>query len=164
MDKIQWIRDLVLAEQNMEETGMIDVTAGFDPEKDLENETVEFLHDLKAGFVEASSAFNQMKGSQLGNIKIYGISKTKADFMLFRNGFKLIFSMRHPGQVAIRMNHIGTTFIPGAPAEETNQHEDHLKASWGAFGELQWTFKNQPIKIDYLIRYYMSRFVRESAK
>src|SRR4051812_1889016 len=91
MDRISWIKDLVLAEQQMEDSGIIDMSAGFDAEKELEDATIEFLADLKTGFIEAASTFNQLKGSALGTIKIYGISKTRADFMLFRNGFKLIF-------------------------------------------------------------------------
>lgn len=166
MDKIQWIKDLVLAEQQMEETGMVDFTAGFDPEQNLEEETVDFLRDLKTAFIDSAAAFNQLKGSHLGNIKIYGISKTKADFMLFRNGFKLIFAMKQPGTVAVRFSHIGSTFIPGAaPVEETAvSAEDILKANWGPFGDLTWTFKNQVIRFEYLVRFYLSRFVRESAK
>ena len=42
--------------------------------------------------------------------------------------------------------------------------EDLLIARWGAFGDLNWTFHEQPIKNEYLVRYYMTRFVRESAK
>ena len=165
MDKLRWIKDLVLAEQEMEETGVVDISAGFDPEENLKKETIEYLKELKVAFVEAASAFNQLKGSNLGNIKIYGISKTAADFMLFRNGFKMIFSMRQPGSVTIRFNHIGTNFIPGSPAAEPETSDEHsLKAIWGAFGDLSWQFQGKLIKIDYLVRYYMSRFVKESAK
>lgn len=163
MDKLQWIKDLVLAEQKMEESGEIDITAGFDPEQSLQVETIDFLRDLKTSFVEAASAFNQLKGSQLGNIKIYGISKTQADFMLFRNGFKLIFSCKSPGVIGVRFFLLGSSYFPGT--ENPRQpEEDVLRAEAGAYGDLQWTFNKQRIRLDYLIRYYMSRFVRESAK
>ncbi|MEZ4872457.1 MAG: hypothetical protein R2827_09495 [Bdellovibrionales bacterium] len=33
MDKLQWVKDLVLAEQKMEESGMIDMQKGFDAKK-----------------------------------------------------------------------------------------------------------------------------------
>ncbi len=165
MDKLQWIRDLVLAEQQMEESGVVDFSAGFDPERNVHAATVDFMSDLKSSFVEAAAAFNQLKGSSLGLIKIYGISQTPADFMLFRNGFKLIFSLRKPGLVGVRFNQIGASFLPGAaPAEETIAKEDLLKAAWGAFGELKWTYNDQLINLDYLVKYYMSRFIRESSK
>lgn len=167
MNRIKWIKDLVIAEQHMEETGMVDFTAGFDPESSLEEQTIEYLRDLKTAFIETASAFNELKGSGLGTLKIYGISKTKADFMLFRNGFKLIFSMSRPGAVSIRFNHIGAAFIPGVtqdPQEIKPPDEDWLKAKWGAFGDLVWTYKEQEVKLDYMVRYYITRFVRESAK
>ena len=168
MDKLNWIKELVRAEQEMEESGMVDFSAGFDPDRALLDETMGFMGDLKAAFVESSSAFNQLKGSTVGRIKIYGISNTEADFMLFRNGFKLVFSAVEPGLVAIRFIHIGSTFIPGQSVEDTATHtnmtEDILESHWGAFGDLIWAYKGQPVKLDYLVRYYLSRFIRESAK
>jgi hypothetical protein len=41
---------------------------------------------------------------------------------------------------------------------------DQLRASWGAFGQLIWTYNEHEIDINYLIRYYMSRFVKDSAR
>ncbi len=165
MEKISWIKDLVLAEQSMEDTGMVDMTAGFDAEKELEDATSEFLSDLKSAFVESSAAFNQLKGSAVGTIKIYGISKTRADFMLFRNGFKLIFSLKHPGLITVTFNTTAPHFVPGQAAESPSTAPvDSLKAKWGAYGELVWTSNDLPINLDYLIRYYLSRFVKESAK
>ncbi|MCB0366749.1 MAG: hypothetical protein H6624_10810 [Bdellovibrionaceae bacterium] len=164
MDKLQWIRDLVLAEQQMEESGVVDFSAGFDPGKDVDQATIEFMNDLKAAFVESASAFNQLKGSSVGNVKIYGISKTKSDFMLFRNGYKLIFALRKPGLIGIRFNLIGSSFLPGQEPEQVSGKEDLLKAAWGAFGELKWTYNDQLINLDYLVRYYLSRFIRESSK
>lgn len=147
----------------MEDSGVIDMTAGFDHEKQLEDSTIDFLNDLKLAFVEAASTFNQLKGSTLGHIRIYGISKTRADFMLFRNGYKLIFNMRQPGVVAIQYSAAVAQYLPGQnPTQELGQ--DHLTAQWGAFGQLNWTYNDRPIQLDYLIRYYMSRFVRDSAK
>ena len=64
MDKITWIKDLIRAEQQMEESGMIEITTGFEPEKQLHNETLLFLNSLKREFVDTTTAFNQMKGSQ----------------------------------------------------------------------------------------------------
>lgn len=172
MDKMQWIKDLVKAEQAMEESGVIDVTAGFDPNKHLSEATFDFMRDLKAAFVESAASFNQLKGSTIGTVKIYGISNTVADFMLFRNGYKLIFTVAGPGILNVRFNTIGNQFFPqpqpGAPQPQQAQQApgsgDVLKASWGAFGELNWTYDGKPINLDYLIRYYMTRFIRESTK
>lgn len=162
---MSWIKELVLAEQQMEEAGVVDMEAGFDPARQVEEATVDFINDLKAGFVEAASAFNQLKGSTLGHIRIYGISKTKADFMLFRNGYKLIFSMRQPGLITVSYSSAVAHYVPGqAKPEDGQSAADMLRATWGAFGQLIWTYNDHEIKIDYLIRYYMSRFVKDSAR
>jgi hypothetical protein len=163
VEKLSWIKELVLAEQQMEEAGVVDMEAGFDPARQLEEATVEFINDLKASFVEVASAFNQMKGSTLGHLRIYGISKTKADFMLFRNGYKLIFSLRQPGMIAVTYSNAGAHYVPGSAREDAIP-TDLLKAAWGAFGQLVWTYNEHTINIDYLVRYYMSRFIKDSAR
>lgn len=163
---MNWIKDLVIAEQQMEDTGMVDMTAGFDPERELEEASLEFMTDLKTAFVEAAATFNQLKGSSVGTIKIYGISKTKADFMLFRNSYKLIFALKNPGLISISFNSTSALYVPGQGASEPTSlgPMETLKARWGAYGELIWTSNDMQINIDYLIRYYMCRFVRESTK
>lgn len=152
----------------MEESGVIDFSAGFDPEKQLQEQTVGFLTQLKDNFVEYSSAFNQMKGAAFGGIKIYGIAKTDADFMMFRNGFKLLFSMKAPGSISVNFQYQGSGFVPGTAAAEkiaeSLMNEDRIEARWGAFGEIIWTHKELQVNPDYLVRYYLSRFIRESAK
>lgn len=163
MEKLSWIKELVLAEQQMEEAGVVDMEAGFDPARALEEATVEFINDLKAAFVEAASAFNQLKGSTLGHLRIYGISKTQADFMLFRNGYKLIFSLKSPGVITVSVSSAGAHYVPGT-APEVDTPKDLLQAAWGAFGQLVWTYHDHQINIDYLVRYYVSRFVKDSAR
>ena len=164
MEKLSWIKELVLAEQQMEEAGVVDMEAGFDPARQLEEATLDFIQDLKASFIESASAFNQLKGSTHGHLRIYGISKTKADFMLFRNGYKLIFSMRMPGLIAISYSAAGAHYVPGTVQPNEEEPKDVLKATWAAFGQLTWTYNDHPINIDYLVRYYMSRFVKDSAR
>lgn len=164
MGKLDWIKELVHAEQQMEEAGVVDMTAGFDPQRQIEEATIDFLMDLKLAFVEVTSAFNQMKTTGLGQIKIYGISKTKADFMLFRNGYKLIFSMSRPGEIRIFQTATNPQFYFQTSNEEMGIETQVLSAEWGAFGQMSWTYKGQPINLDYLVRYYVSRFVKDSAK
>ncbi len=164
MEKLSWIKELVLAEQQMEEAGVVDMEAGFDPSRQLEEATLEFMQDLKASFIEAASAFNQMKGSTHGHLRIYGISKTKADFMLFRNGYKLIFTLRQPGLIGISYSTAGSHYIPGAAKNDEEETKDLLRAKWAAFGQLIWTYNDHTINIDYMVRYYMSRFVKDSAR
>jgi hypothetical protein len=110
------------------------------------------------------SAFNQLKGSSIGTLKLYGISKTEVDFMLFRNGFKLIFSVKRPGIIGIKFNSIGNPIFSNANSRDADDGSDNLRARWRAFGELEWTYDDKKINLDYLVRYYMTRFVKESTK
>lgn len=166
MNSIDWIKDLVLAEQQMEEEGVIDLSLQT-PDSLLKEESLTFLREIKAAMVESASAFNQLKASNTGTVKIYGISNTEADFMLFRNGFKLIFSLRQPGEIEVYYSLIGSHFltpqteIESAPA---GHEKELLRARWGAFGELSWSHRELPVRLDYLVRHYFSRFIRESTK
>ncbi len=168
MNDLSWIKDLVRAEKEMEESGMVDIGAGFDTDRTLQSESFKYLENLKSQFVESASAFNQMRGLSVGGVKIYGISNTHTDFMLFRNGFKLIFSLKRPGEISIRFSFQGAGLIPGANASETSSEdigsEDLIQARWGAFGELAWVYRDKQVKSDYLVRYYLSRFIKESTK
>jgi hypothetical protein len=170
METISWIKELVKAEQQMEESGLVDMSFGFDTDRILVNETVQFLLALKTEFVDTSTTFNELKPSALGRIKIYGIAKTHADFMLFRNGFKMIFALKSPGQIAIRFNFIGTNYIPAPGSLEAiqasqNVMDEHIvEAKWGAFGELAWTYQGLPVKMEYMVRHYMTLFIKESSK
>lgn len=174
MEKLDWIKDLVSAEEQMEESGLIDMSLGFDQDRALISETIQFLLQLKTEFVDAATCFNELKTSALGRIKIYGIAKTHADFMLFRNGFKMIFSMKNPGSISIRFNFIGSQLITtGAHSvnnmiKDSNLSSSHdeqtLDASWGPFGEIEWKFQGQNFKVPFLIRHYLRIFLQESAK
>lgn len=171
MEKIDWIKDLVRAEKQMEDSGIVELTPSFDPQRILAFDTLQFLLKIKTEVVDAISAFNELKNSPVGRIKIYGIAKTHADFMLFRNGYKMIFSIKSPGQIGIRLNFIGSSFVPQPGQMNTSLQEtqniidEHiLEAQWGAFGEVFWTFKGHPLKIDYLVRHMLSIFVKESSR
>lgn len=168
MEKLEWLKALVQAEQELEESGMFDTSAGFDAKKILEAETIDFLTDLKMALTEAATTFNELKSSPLGTVKIYGIAKTQADFMLFRNGYKLVFSMLQPGKIAVRFNFVSASYITKPMSEnepsKMGMMEDNLEAQAGIFGDVQWIYQGQPIRIDSAVRYYFSRFLQDSIK
>ncbi len=167
-DQWNWVRDLVKTEEQMEETGVIDLSTQVDEDKALVKETFYFLHRLKNEFIEATQAFNSLKTSPLGRIKIYGIAKTEADFMLFRNGFKMIFSFKNPGMVSIRFNFFGPQYLPNAAGNQSSAAqlmEEHLvETKKGPFHDITWTFQDQPFQIPALVKYHLTLFIRESAK
>lgn len=172
-DPWAWVRDLVKAEEQIDETGTVDLQIGFDNEKALQRETQQLLIQIKERMVDTANRFNQLKTSPLGTVKIYGIARTPADFMLFRNGFKMIFAQRNSGSIAIRMNFISPT--PFAPTQAgsnpmdaagaTSLMDEHvILAKKGVFGEVLWTFREQAITLDALVKYHFSLFVKESSR
>jgi hypothetical protein len=169
MSKLDWVKELVRAEEQMEESGVVDLTGHLESERLLITETLGLLETLKNEFIESATAFNELKASALGRIKIYGIAKTQADFMLFRNGFKMIFSFSEPGKISIRFNflapQLSTTSIPSVNSTSQSLMEEHLLiAKKGPFHEINWTFQEHPINIGALVRYHLSLFIKESAK
>ena len=165
METLNWIRDLVLSEQKMEEDGVIDFSADLGFTTDLKNESIDFLSELKTNFIETAAAFNQLRSNTDGSVKIYGISGKEADFMLFRNGYKLIFSMKEAGTLSIRFHNIGV-LVPQLNEGEAkaDPNEALIIATSGPFGELTWKYQGQDIKMNHMVRYYFSRFIKESAR
>ena len=91
-----WIKDLVRLEQNMETAGEISLPETQPSKEQLIEHTLEFMRQLRTAFAAHAAVFNHIKGF-LGSLRIYGIADTQADFMLFRHGHKLVFSVREPG-------------------------------------------------------------------
>ena len=157
-----WIKNLAHQEEQVDKTGQIPYSnpSSTPSEEELREHTVEFLKQLRVAFTQSISFFNQLKG-YMGSIRIYGITGREADFMLFRGGSKMIFSMKEAGLIMVRFSSLETS-LPGQ--EHSHHPADYIKGVWGAFGELKWTYNNQAIRIDYLIRHYMTHFARSSLR
>lgn len=162
-----WIRELVSADEQIEKSVMIDMNLGLDTQRILVNETIAYLLRLKTDFAEAAGNFNELKPSALGRIKVYGIAKTHADFMLFRNGYKMIFAIKNSGLISIRFHYVGNMAIP-QPQQKENvtivMDEELIEAKWGAFEEVLWTYKGMNFKSEYLVRHYLTTFIKESSR
>jgi len=160
-----WIKNLAQQEDRMESTGVVHFQSP-DPiqgtQEELKEHSIEFLKQLRVAFTQNVSVFNQIK-SYVGTIRIYGINDTPADFMLFRNGYKLVFSMKTPGSICIRFLNIDS-LVPNDKKDSSSPMIDYLDGVWGPFGELKWAHKNRPLQIDFLIRYYMTLFVKNSIR
>ncbi|MGZ3689885.1 MAG: hypothetical protein ACXVAX_00190 [Pseudobdellovibrio sp.] len=162
-----WIRELVAADEQIEKSVMIDMNLGLDTQRILVNETITYLIRLKTDFAEAAANFNELKPSALGRIKVYGIAKTHADFMLFRNGYKMIFSIKNAGLISIRFHYVGNLAIPQPQSKENTtivMDEELIEAKWGAFEEVLWNYKGLNFKSEYLVRHYMTIFIKESSR
>jgi hypothetical protein len=164
-----WVRDLVKSEEQMETAGIVDLDQQCDIEKFLIRETSNVLQYFKNEIVEASQIFNSLRTSQIGKIKIYNIAKTSCDFMVFRNGYKMIFSMKKPGMIAIRFNFIGGLIDAANPtvsaaSAQSAIEENVIEAKIGSFGDISWTHKGQTIKLATAVKHHFTVFIRESSK
>ena len=164
---MDWIKELVRSEEQMEQAGLID----FSPRTDTQNivlaASIDYLKELKGLFIKSSNVFNQLKGKSEGSIRIYGIAKTHADFMLFRNGYKLVFNLTQPGKIQIIFHHMSTPFVSSDSSNldsETKIKDGLLEAAWGAFHEVRWVNNEKPVNNDHLIKFYLRSFVQNSAK
>lgn len=163
-----WVRELVSADEQLEKSVLLDMNLGLDTQRILVNESIQFLLQLKNDFAEAAAQFNELKPTVLGRIKIYGIAKTHADFMLFRNGYKMIFSIKSAGIISIRFHFVGNMALPqpNGQGEKVTivMDEELIEAKWGAFEEVIWNYKSQTFKIPFLVRHYLTLFVKDSAR
>jgi len=167
MSRLEWIKDLAQFENQAEETGLIDPQVVLNSERILVEHTLRLLTHLKNSFIESATAFNQWKSSPNGRIKVYGIAKTHGDFMLFRNGFKMVFSMKAAGSISVRYNFIVSGPLAAVPASQhnTSSVEEHLlQAQMSPYGDVQWTFQDKVVTQDSILRYHFTLFVKESSQ
>lgn len=168
MEKLLWIQELVRNESLIESEGIIENAGEMSHEELLIQESVRYLITLKNEFQDVMTAFNELKGDVPGLVKLYGIAKTHSDFMLFRHGYKLVVSLKGPGIISIRMNFVPTSYVP-ATLESPESYRERiigeeylLEARFGAFGEIHWVYKNIPVSLTHIVKYFFSMFTRES--
>ena len=160
---MDWIKDLVLEEQEKEQKGLVDLS--FNPQKaiSIEKSTVQFLRLLRTSFAEAANTYNALRSDNPNQIKVYGVSNTISDFMLFRNNTQLIFSMLQPGVVQIYSSQLQATPSTGFRSNQQNQElVNTLKAKMGPF-DIVWTYDGQGFKTESLVKFYFSMFIHLSA-
>ncbi|MCB0355677.1 MAG: hypothetical protein KDD40_01650 [Bdellovibrionales bacterium] len=164
MEKLDWIKDLLLEEQDKEVKGLVDVAIDIQPATSIEKESIHFLRELKNSFAEAANMYNGFRRDVSSQIKVYGVSKTVSDFMLFRNNVQLIFSLKEPGVIQVYSSQLNTDLV-GMPGENKSSRSliHKIRAKLGAFDELQWTFKGEVFNVESLVKYYFSLFIRMSA-
>ncbi len=154
-----WAAELALAERKAEREGYVDFTNSYQKQEILKSRTLEFLSSLQKAFREQVEIFNLNRKSPAHAIQIYKVSKTASDFMLFRNGVKLVVSGQRSGRVLFAFNqYLGQIFSPAQnPSIE-------IEAEWGPFDQLFWSYKNERVQISDIVRYFMLEFVNQSFK
>jgi len=154
-----WIDDLAIEERQMEEQGVVDYSHHFQKHKLIQNQTFEFQKKIHLKLTMLIEKFNEIRHSPQNSIKIYGISGSDNDFMLFRNGVKLVISSQQAGKIQFTFNqYIGQTF------SSNSSRPLFIEASWGAFEQLVWNYKGERVNIDETVRFFLAEFVRQSAR
>jgi hypothetical protein len=164
----KWIENLALEEINMEESGVVNFTEHLDPTRLLEESSIELMETLRERFEIYLTKFNEYRGDNgnSGLIKIFKISNTINDFMLFRNSLKLVVARRSPDVISIGfLSNSGGLFAARLNYEENATSKLHeIKAHVGPFNNIIWKFQGENVVVDSLVRHYLTEFVRHSAR
>ena len=165
----KWIENLALEEINMDESGVIHVEDHLNPHHMLEESSIELMNTLKDHFEFYVTKFNEYRGTRQGGseIKIFKISNTVNDFMLFRNGIRLIFARKADDLISIGFISGGKDFFGSRLSKnETigNSPLHELKAHIGPFNQISWRFKGETVSIIPMLKHYLSEFIRISAR
>lgn len=164
----KWIESLALEELNMEESGVVNFAEHLNPSRLLEESSIELMEDLKERFEVYLTKFNEYRGdnSNTGSIKIFKISNTINDFMLFRNSLKLVVARRSADVISVGfLSNSGGLFAARMNYEGNATSKLHeIKAHVGPFNKITWKFQGENVDVDSLVRHYLTEFVRHSAR
>ena len=136
------------------------------PQQSIEENTVEFLTDLRSDFQEYVRIFNSLSeaGKKFGEIKIFNLTQGAADFMLYRNGIKLIVANTAHGVIQIAYNKHATGPAGATQANTASPSDvppaEELLAQMGVFGTVNWTCRGEKVESEQVAKYFFSEFVR----
>ncbi len=164
----RWIKQLVRNEVNLSHTGTGDLVGHQDHKKVVGEATVELLISLKEEFTSCVDMFNSYRGDKdmFNSIKIFHVSKTAADFILFRNNLKFLTSNENLGVINFSfISRMGLLPQQTDTENKTNSSKESydIIAQIYPFNELAWTFHGERINMEALVRYMFVEFVKTSA-
>jgi len=164
-----WIENLALEEISMEDSGIVNFSEHLDPMHMLESSSIEFMELLKERFEIYLTKFNQLRvnqNDQTRSIKIFKISNTVNDFMLFRNSLKLVIARRSPDIISLGfLSNSGGLFAARLNYQANSSQKIHeIKAHVGPFNNINWKFNGENVEIDSLVRHYLTEFIKHTAR
>ncbi len=162
-DSSGWIHDLTRVEISPEAEALYQLNRTAAPNQAIEESTVDFLTDLRAYFQEYVRAFNSFSeaGKKFSEIKIFNLTQGAADFMLYRNGVKLIVANTAHGVIQFSYDQHASANIANKTDLLIPQPEEIL-AQMGAFGVIRWTYRSESVESDQVSKHFFSEFVRTS--
>jgi hypothetical protein len=172
-----WIHELAHSELLPEAEKLLQKNYSFDPQQLIEESTIQFLTELKASFDSSIKLFNGYSegNTRFQEIKLYSSAQKVADFMLFRNQVKLIFSNTAHGIIQITFSHHlragmgvdGQTqrLQPSSPLSSSSPLSQELLAQEllaqiGPFRDVFWTYQGEKITPDQVAKFYLIEFCR----
>ena len=163
-----WVENLAIEEINMEESGVVHFNDHLNPIAHLEESSIDFMEDIKNRMESHVSRFNEFRNSHGSGafIKMFKISNTINDFMLYRNSLRLVFSRKANDLINIGfLNNSGALVSPRTTKGLPSQGSAHeIKAHIGPFNKITWKFSGEEVNVDALIKHYLTEFVRQSAR
>lgn len=163
-----WIESLAFDEINMDEAGVVDFNNHLDPQSFLEEESIRFMNRVRDLFEVYISKFNECRGGpdSGAQIKVFKISNTVNDFMIFRNSLRLIFSRKASDLIVINLLANGKDIFAPRVGEShqgsVSQHE--ISAIVGPFNSIKWKFHGEEVDVGAMVRHYLEEFVKNSAR
>ncbi len=155
-----WIHEIARAEASPEAEALYQLNQTTAPQQAIEESTVDFLSDLRAYFQEYLRIFNSLSdaGRKYSEIKIFNLTQGAADFMLYRNGIKLIVANTTHGviQISYDKHMVGGT----TPESALVPQSEELLAQLGAFGTVYWTYRSEKVQSDQVAKHFFGEFTR----
>ncbi len=164
-----WIESLALEELNMEESGIVNITGHLDPNLMLEESSIKFMNELRDKFEIYVNSFNRYRSNvnSPSSVKMFKISNTVNDFMLFRNSLRLVFARKANDCITIGFIANGKDIFAARLSindRHGSQSMHELRAHIGSFGKISWRFNNEIVDVDSLVRHYLTEFIVNSAR
>jgi hypothetical protein len=164
-----WVENLALEELNMDESGVVNFNNHLDPNHFLEESSIRYMDALRDRFEFYATKFNEYRGNINGQnqIKIFKISNTINDFMLYRNSLRLVIARKSNDLVSVGfISSSGSLFAPRINNNEKslNNTPHEIRAHLGPFNDISWRFQGETINTDAMVRHYLSEFIQSSAR
>ncbi|MFC2075099.1 hypothetical protein ACFLRA_02375 [Bdellovibrionota bacterium] len=161
MSTFEWIEKLAKDELKMEESGEFDLYGSMDQTRVLESHTHDFLHQLKSLAQDMANRFNGYRGDR-HSIKVFQISGTPSDFIIFRNHLKLVFANTSPGKIKVSFLTVRGGLYEEDLKEGQPKDSDIIFATLGPFNDAVWHYKDHIVTPTSLVRYYITEFIKNS--
>ena len=166
--RTDWIENLALDELNMDETGIVHFDDHLNIDQLLEESSLDLMNQIRDRIEVYVTCFNEYRGKndQGPQIKIFKISNTVNDFMLFRNSLKLVFARKANDMISIGfLSNTGGLYAARLDNSQPALNQAHeIRAHIGPFNKIIWQFQGEALDLDSMARHYLTEFIKNSAR